>query len=182
MSDAVSQRYSTGAIIFHWLIALAVIINWRIAESAEHLEGAARSAVMSNHFALGMIILVLTVLRIIWRLTHTPPPLSDRLKSWEKALARGAHALFYILLIGLPLGGWIGLSGYGASINFWGMGELGALPVGFGEETGHEILELHGTGGSIMISLMFLHILGALKHSFIDKIPSLSRMWFGSAR
>lgn len=182
MSEAVARRYSTGAIIFHWLIALSVIVNWRIAESAEHLKDAERAEVMANHFALGMVILVLTIGRIIWRLTHTPPPLPDSLKPWEKLLAKGTHAIFYILLIGLPLGGWIGLSGYDAAINFWGMGELGALPVGFGQETGHEILELHATGGSIMIYLMFLHILGALKHSFIDKVPSLSRMWFGGAR
>lgn len=179
MTDAVSRRYSTGAIIFHWLIALAVIVNWRIAESAEHLPDTEAGAVMNNHFALGIVILVLTVLRIVWRLTHTPPPLAESLKSWEKALARGTHALFYILLIALPLAGWIGLSGYDATIDFWGMGGLGPLPVGFGKDTGHEILEVHGTGGSIVIYLMFLHILGALKHSFFDKVPSLSRMWPG---
>ena len=170
-----AKRYSLGAIILHWLIAVAVIVNWRIAESAEHLPEAERGAVMVNHFALGMAILLLTVARIGWRLTHQPPPLNPALKPWEAKLAKVIHVVFYVLLIGLPLMGWIGLSGYGFPIDMYGL-TWPVLPVGFGEDTGHEVLEVHATMGSLMVLLIGLHILGSIKHMVIDKDGNLWRM------
>ncbi|MXO63627.1 cytochrome b [Qipengyuania oceanensis] len=176
MSAASQRRYSTGAMVFHWLIAIAVIANWWIAEQAHDLPQAERGALMGWHFTIGITILILTVLRIVWRVTHPVPPMSDRHAGWERFLARATHTLFYILLIGLPLGAWIGLSGYDSAISFWGLFSIPALPVGFGEETGHEILELHASGGTFMMILVVLHVLGALKHQFIDRDGELYRM------
>ena len=61
-------RYSTGAIVLHWAIAIMVIINWRIAEGAEHASRAARTEIMANHMATGMLILLLTLARLLWRM------------------------------------------------------------------------------------------------------------------
>ncbi len=181
-SSTSRSRYSSVAILLHWLIAIGVIANWRIAEAAEHLPEAERGAVMGWHFAFGMSILVLTVLRLIWRLIHRPPPLQASLARWEVLLAKSVHGIFYVLLIGLPLGGWIGMSGYGFPVNMFGI-VWPVLPVGFGEETGHEILEVHATIGSIMILLVGLHILAVLKHTFYDKTGNIFRMLpFGTAK
>jgi len=169
------NRYSVVAMLLHWAIAIAVIVNWRIAESAENLPDAERGAVMANHFALGMTILVLTLARLVWRLIHKPPPLNPALKAWEAKAAKVMHVTFYVLLIGLPLMGWIGLSGYGFPIDMYGL-TWPVLPVGFGEDTGHEVLEVHATLGTVMLVLIALHILGALKHTFIDKDGNLWRM------
>lgn len=161
--------------ILHWVIAIAVIANWRIAEAAEKLPEAERGDVMAWHFAIGMSILVATVLRIVWRLVHRPPPLAAHLAAWERAFARTVHAIFYILLIGLPLLGWIGLSGYKLPVDMFGV-VWPALPVGFGEKTGHEILEFHATLGGLMILLVGLHILAVIKHLVIDRDGNLWRM------
>lgn len=171
-----ARRYSTGAMIFHWLIAVLVIMNWRIAERAEHLEGPLKAEVFGYHKAWGMAILVLTVGRLLWRWTHPVPPLSARLKPWEAKLARFVHVLFYVLLIGLPLGGWLANSLSGREIDFFGMFTIPALPVGENEDLGHSIFEAHAVGGSIFIYLIGLHILGALKHTFIDKDGGIFRM------
>lgn len=80
-------RYSTGAIILHWLIAIAVIVNWRLAEAAEHLEGPAAAAYMNPHKALGITVLVLTAIRIAWRLMNPPPPMDPNYATWERMLA-----------------------------------------------------------------------------------------------
>lgn len=178
-----AKRYSGVAMLLHWLIAVAVIVNWRIAEAAENLPREEASAIMSNHFALGMTILILTVLRLAWRLVHRPPPLADTLAGWEKILARVTHTVFYVLLIGLPLGGWFAGSSFGSSIDMWGAFTIPALPVPENPELGKSVFELHATGGKAMLILIGLHILGALKHMFIDKDGNLWRMLpFGTPR
>ena len=180
MIDNAQARYSTGAIVLHWLIAIAVIVNWRIAEAAEHAASKeAEAAIMMNHKALGITILVLTLARLAWRLTHKAPPMPSSIPAWQQTLARVVHVIFYVMLIGLPIGGWLGVSYFGSAVEWFGMFTVPVLPVGQDFETGKAILELHHEGGEILLILIALHVLGALKHSFIDKVPSLSRMWFG---
>lgn len=178
-----SGRYSAGAMILHWAIAIGVIANWQIAEKAEHLPEAERGAVMGWHFEVGMTILVLTVLRIVWRLTHPRPPLGAHLKPWERTLAHLVHALFYVLLIALPLLGWIAMAGYKYAIPMFNLFEWPVLPLGFGEDTAHEILEVHANLGTLMLGLIVLHVLGALKHQFWDRDGELWKMLpFGRVR
>lgn len=169
-------RYSTGAIILHWAIAIAVIVTWRIAESVEHASDAQSEAIMANHMALGVVIFALTVARLIWRLTHTQPPFPRDLARWEAVLARIVHFTFYVLLLGLPLMGWIGNSLEDGPIDVFGLFTLPALPLSHDKRLGHEILEVHGTLGSVMIYLIGLHVLGALKHHFFDRNGELYRM------
>ncbi|MBB3033159.1 cytochrome b [Alteriqipengyuania lutimaris] len=170
------SRYSTGAMIFHWLIAILVIVNWRIAESAEHLEGAEKGAVFANHKALGMLILALTLGRLAWRLTHPLPRLPENYAKWERVLARATHVIFYVLLIGLPLGGWLASSLVDRPIDFFGLFTIPMLPVGTDSDLGGAIFDAHATGGTIMIYLIVLHTLGALKHTFIDRDLGIFRM------
>jgi len=170
------KRYSLGAMIFHWLIAVLVIVNWRIAESAEHLEGAAKGAVFANHKALGMLILALTLGRLAWRFAHPLPKLPNNYAPWERILARTTHVLFYLLLVGLPLGGWLASSLVERPIDFFGLFTIPVLPVGMNTDLGGTIFDFHKTAGTIMIYLIALHILGALKHTFVDKDLGIFRM------
>ena len=170
------SRYSIGAIILHWAIAIAVLISWRIAESAEHAAGAAEKAIMADHMAVGMLILLLTALRLAWRLASTQPAFSSGLANWERVVARVVHGVFYALLIGLPLLGWIGSSMEGNAIDVFGAFTIPGLPVAADRGLGHEILEVHGLLGEITLYLIVLHVLGALKHHFIDRDFVLARM------
>lgn len=170
------SRYSAIAMILHWAIAISVIVNWRIAEAAEHASKEESQAIMSNHMALGMIILVLTVLRIGWRLINPPPPLSSHLKAWEVALAKVTHSLFYILLISLPLLGWIAMSSYGQGISIFGMFEWPALPLAQDQDAAGTVFDIHATLGTAMLVLIGLHLLGVIKHTFLDRDGNLFRM------
>ncbi|WP_340586547.1 cytochrome b [Erythrobacter alti] len=175
MTDA--KRYSGVAMALHWVIAIAVIVNWRIAEAAENeASREAASAVMANHKALGITILVLTLMRLGWRLTHRPPALSRTYAPWERILARSVHIIFYVMLIGLPLGGWLASSYFGQGVNVFGLFTLPALSVSENPDTGKAIFDLHQNGGKIMLILVGLHILGVLKHMFIDKDGNLWKM------
>lgn len=167
-------RYSKGAMLLHWLIAILVIANWQIAEKAHEGPREQAGAVMYWHIAIGMLILLLTVVRIVWRLTHARPPLGDHLAQWEKLLAKAVHAIFYFLLIGLPLLGWIGVSGEGGKVDMFGI--VWPSIGGLDRKGGHGLLEVHQTLGNIMVWLIGLHVLGALKHHFWDKDGELWRM------
>ncbi len=170
------RRYSTGAMIFHWLIALAVIVNWRIAEAAEHASRVDAMQYFANHKALGITILLLTLGRLAWRWTHPVPPLPVDLARWEKVLARSVHIIFYVLLIGLPLGGWLANSFTGRTVEMFGLFTIPPLPVGENEGLGDTVFDAHALGGQIFIYLIGLHILGALKHTFIDRNGGIFRM------
>ena len=176
LTTTAKSRYSTGAMIFHWLIAIMVIWNWRIAEAAEHASGPEKGAIFADHKALGISILALTLGRIVWRLTHPMPALPGNYATWERVLARGTHLIFYVLLIGLPLGGWFANSLAGREIDMFGLFTIPPLPVGENGELAKSIFGLHATGGTAMLYLIGLHILGALKHTFFDKDGGIFRM------
>ncbi|QZH75650.1 MAG: cytochrome b [Erythrobacter sp.] len=172
-----TKRYSGVAMLLHWLIAIAVIVNWRLAEAADHTDVRADAeAYMGNHMAIGITILVLTLVRLAWRLGHPAPPLPADYVTWERLLARTVHFIFYALLIGLPLGGWLASSFYGQGVDVFGLFTLPALPVAESPNIGEEIFDLHGTGGEAMLILIGLHVLGAIKHMVIDKDGNLWRM------
>ena len=171
-----TNRYSGGAMLLHWAIAIAVIVNWRLADAAEGVPREQHMDALGPHMATGMLILVLSVIRLIWRWTHTRPPLGAHLARWEVMLAKAVHFVFYVLLVGLPLMGWIGTSMQDHPIDFFGWFTVPMLPTAKDPRAGHELLEVHGTAGNIFIYLIGLHILGALKHHFWDKDGELWRM------
>ncbi len=175
-TGSAQNRYSTGAMVFHWVIAIAVIANWRIAAVAEHASETDAAYWMGHHKALGISILALSILRLLWRLAHPVPAMPNSYATWEKMLARTVHFIFYVLLIGLPIGGWLGVSLFGGNVDMWGLFTLPGLPVGEARETGKAIIGLHKTGGEIFIYLIALHIIGALKHTFWNKDGTLFRM------
>ena len=171
------RRYSRVAMLLHWLIAIAVIAQWRIAEGAEHAatEEAGR-AIMANHFSLGVTTLVLVLLRLIWRFVSPNPPLAAHLAGWERFLSKATHSLFYVLLIALPLAGWLALSKYGSPVPVWGLFALPPLPVAPDPEGAKGIFGVHAAVGTVLLGLTVLHILGTLKHTLIDRDGNLFRM------
>ena len=183
MTEQAGSKYSLVAMTFHWVIAIGVIWNWRIAEAAEHAATREEAGlIMADHKALGITILALTLGRLAWRLVHKVPPLPESYAGWEKAFARITHVIFYVLLVGLPIGGWLANSYFGNAIDWFGMFSIPALPVGENPEVGKAIFGLHETGGKFMLILIALHVLGALKHTFLDKEGGITRMLpFGRA-
>lgn len=176
MNETGRSKYSSVAMAFHWLIAILVIVNWRLVEAAHGVSKAEEAALVGNHKAIGITILVLTLCRLAWRLGHKAPPMPEGMAAWEKFLSRAVHVIFYVLLVGLPLGGWLAGSYASKDISYFGAFNIPALPVGENFDMAKTIIGFHKEGGEIMIWLIALHILGALKHTFIDKSGGLARM------
>ena len=170
------SKYSPFVMIVHWLIAILVIVNWRAAEAAEHASKADREVIMGNHFAFGVILLILGLVMLVLRFSAPRPALASSLKPWEAVLARVTHALLGLLVILLPIGGWFAMSLYGQPINVFGVFSLPPLPVTPDKDMAGAVFEAHGTIGSILVYLMFLHILGTLKHTLLDRDGNIFRM------
>lgn len=177
-ASTTSDRYSRGAVVLHWLIALLIILNIIGAFVAEDLSKADEAIVIGYHKATGITILVLTLARIVWRLMHKAPPMVETLKAWEAALARVTHAGFYFLMLAVPLSGWAMHSAHskGKSVSLFGLFDVPALPVGSDEPTADMFHELHEIFAFVMIGLFLLHVGAALKHHFVDKDGTMRRM------
>jgi len=121
-------------------------------------------------------VLVLTAGRVAWRLVHRPPPLPPETRAWEKGVAHATHWTLYLLLIAMPVTGWLMVSGSDKRrpLDWFGLFDIPYLPVskaagGFGHEA-HELL------GWLMLALVVLHIAAALRHHLILRNAVLARM------
>jgi cytochrome b561 len=168
------NRYSTVSLLFHWGIAAAVLAQILLITAHEANEGT--RTFISAHKALGLTILVVTLARIAWRLMNPAIALPPGTAGWQRIAARATHVGFYLLLIGLPLGGWAASSAGGRDIDFFGLFNWPLLPLPQSRELAGQFIDAHEAGVKVLYVLLTLHVLGALKHHFIDRDNVLHRM------
>ena len=177
------SRYSTGAIWFHWIVGLLIIGNLAggllmggLLDSADPAQKQLGFQVIQIHKSIGLTVLLLSLLRLGWRLVHPVPPLPDHMTPMERLLARTTHYAFYALMLLMPLTGWAMASTGKVQfpILWFGLFEVPHLPLdramgGFFRES-HELL------GWVTIATLALHVAGALKHHYLDRDDVLARM------
>lgn len=185
MSGAV--RYNAVAMTLHWLIAAAVIGLLVVGFVMNNMlpRGDPMKLVLYNlHKSFGITVLFLTCLRFVWRLTHPVPALPDDMVPWEKRVAHVTHWLFYCLLLGVPLLGWIMVSAAPRNIPtvLFGTFIWPHLPglVDMDVQTKKDYKELfegaHAYAAYFMGGLVVLHIGAALRHYAVLKDKVLQRM------
>lgn len=185
MTTTETPRYTAIAIILHWLMAVLIIgmifMGWRMEDMRDQaLAGQMSFAEVQTfynwHKTIGISLLVLALARLGWRLTHKAPPLPEGMKPWERAGARFTHIAFYVIMIGMPVGGWLTASAtnfptYLANIE--GL-ELPHLPVP--NDLYETLGSMHGAGAWVIFALLALHVGAAVKHHFVNKDDVLTRM------
>lgn len=168
------EKYNRGAQVFHWTIAALVIVNLAFGLLHEPLEKAVN--LMPTHKAIGLTVLVLTLGRIAWRLRWTKPPLPDSIGPFDRAVASATHLVLYILMLALPLTGWIFSSPSKSPLTWFGLFDLPRLPVTKDGPLVGPSHEAHEILAFVMLALVVLHIAAALRHHFVLKNGLIRRM------
>lgn len=172
-----SPRYTAIAIALHWAIAIAIIfmiwLGWNMHDNEVRLQ---------LHKSIGITILILTIARIIWRLLNPPPALPAEMKPLERSASHLVHIGFYVLMLALPLTGWLLVSTsfkldvptvlFGA-VSWPDIPGLGFLK----NEAAHEAIEfVHAKLSWLTLGLLALHVVGAVKHEFTNEEGVLKRI------
>jgi len=170
------NRYSTVSLILHWLIAALVVTQIGLIWAHEATDGPISREFVNLHKSVGLSILVLTLARLGWRIANPAIPLPLEMPRWQKLLARTNHVLFYVLLLAMPLVGWAASSAAGRDIVWFGLFNWPLLPIGGGREMAGNLMDVHETAAKLLVFLVVLHVIGALKHQFVDRDNVLHRM------
>jgi cytochrome b561 len=177
MPVAARTRYDTVAMSLHWLIAALLIFMLFFGEELMETEDGGSTFGPSLHASIGSAILLLSVFRLVWRLINPPPDYPASMAPWERMASSVTHLLFYVLLIGIPLTGWLATPKFLSEEEVTaGLTLFGAFPLPGAPSLGLPMKGLHEIGSNLGIGLLALHVLAALKHHFINRDDVLRRM------
>lgn len=168
-------RYSLGAIVLHWLIAAALAFQIIFAESLEGPRGPDLFARFQLHKSVGITILLLSVLRVGWRLI-APRPAPVPGPKWAITLSSLVHLGFYVVMIGAPLTGWILVSTSDIKVDTLLFGSIPWPNLPVPQWMGEPSEEIHEILPNVGIALLVLHVAGALRHQYLLGTPILARM------
>lgn len=167
------MRYTLNAMVLHWIMALLIFVAAPLGWYAHELGfSPLKLQLISYHKWLGVTILLLWVVRVLWRLTHRPPPLL--MPNWQRYAAHAVHGLIYVLLLAIPLSGWLMSSAKGIPVVYFGLWQLPDLIDN--KELADIFKALHQGLNAGLLGLIVLHIAAVLKHQLIEKDAILRRM------
>jgi len=175
-----AEHYGSVAMFFHWLIAALIVVNIALGLYFPDLPRAdpSKFTLAQIHKSIGLTVLSLSVLRVLWRLVNPIPPLPADMPPALKLLARATQFLLYVLIVAIPLSGWLMVSAsrLGLPTPYFFLFDWPNLPV-IGD---HEMWEdVHTYLAWSAIVLVPIHIAGALYHQFIRRDDVLKQMMPG---
>ena len=176
-SPSLDARYDPVAMTLHWLIAIALVaqvaLGWLMQEIPKQPPGP-RAAYFNLHKSIGLTLGVLIVLRLAWRLTHRPPALPASLPRWRQVAAPMLHRGLYVVMLAMPISGYLGSVWSGRAIRYFGL----ALPGWGAQDDALRNLcgQIHEAAAWLLIALFIGHVAAAIGHvATHDGI--LRRMW-----
>ncbi|MGD9615577.1 MAG: cytochrome b [Alphaproteobacteria bacterium] len=171
------ETYGPVARAVHWAVAAlavgVVALGWTIPGAPR--GGDWRELLLLLHRSIGVLILALMVFRIVWRLTHPPPPFPSGFPRLEAVAAHADHALLYVVFLVMPLTGLLNAAAAGHPVSFFG---LFAIPPLFPENPilAKVAIAIHLAGQFVLYALVVIHIAAALTHRFVRRNRILDRM------
>jgi cytochrome b561 len=174
------SHYTRTAVALHWSIAglifAALFMGWTMTDMEISPQ---RLKLYNYHKWVGVTVLALALLRIVWKVTHKAPPLPP-LPRWQQIAAHAGHGLLYVLMLAVPISGWIYSNASGYAIVYLGKLPLPTL-VDRDRALAAASVEVHEALALALVTLVVLHVLAALQHQFIRKDDMLRRMlsWRG---
>jgi cytochrome b561 len=169
-------RYTAVAQLFHWVIAALIVTQFALAWTADDLPlGMHKLALLARHKSVGMTILMLAILRLLWRFRNPPPELPAGMTPIERTVARATHIAFYLLLFAMPITGWTMSSAKNYSVSWFGLFTWPNL-IAPNDAAFNVLKSTHDCLSYALFSIAVLHILAALKHHFWNKDDVFLRM------
>ncbi len=170
------RPYDPIARLFHWAVVVLLVmqVSTKVLLPAMLPESASDS-LNAWHLSLGSTILLVMLLRLAWRLTHPPPAPPADLSPTLQLVSRATHWAFYVILIVLPLLGWVSASAYGATVRLFGLIPLPAL-VAQDKPFAEAVGQVHGAVAFTLVALIALHVAGALYHALVKRDRVIHRM------
>lgn len=175
-------RYTWQAMALHWLLAVLIIGMLWLGFSLEDIprNTPARGFYVNLHKSFGVLVLLLTLLRLAWRARHAAPPLPADTPRWQQRAAGWSHGLLYLLVLTQALSGYLGSSFGKYGVKFFGL----PLPQWAWESKAVQSFfgSIHGVAAVALLALVVVHVLAALKHLLVDRDRVFLRMWPGRRR
>ena len=171
-----TDHYPATSKLLHWLIAASVLTTAPVAIAMGRVApGPTQDSLYNLHKSLGVLIFVLMALRLINRLTVGAPIADPAIEPWQKALSAIVHTLLYILLLAMPIVGYVANSAFGAPTPFFGLFTLPPI-VGKNEALSNQLFTFHRWTGFVVIALVLMHVGAVVFHTFIRKDNVINRM------
>jgi cytochrome b561 len=176
-------RYHPVAVLLHWVLGVALVGIFAVGLYMVDLPfSPQRLRLYSWHKWAGVTVLVLSFLRLFWRLLQRPPALpagiEQGMPAWQRTAHQVTHVGLYGLFFAVPLLGWAYSSAAGFPVVLFGVLPLpDFVPV---SEALADVLQLmHRFAAYGLAALVIMHVAGALKHHFIDRDGLMGRMSLG---
>lgn len=171
------QRYTTTAIMLHWLIALLIIGAFTLGLVMTDIPGFSPTKLRyyAWHKWAGVTVMALAMLRLLWRLGHRPPEFTGAMPAWQRAAAHGLHHLLYVFIFAVPISGYFYTLAAGFPVVYFGLFQLPVL-IAKNPALAETLKSVHYWLNMSMAALVGLHVLAALKHTIVDRDGTMRRM------
>ena len=171
-----ADRWGGVSITLHWLTALMilglVVVGFAMQELA---NSPTKIQVYGLHKSIGLTVLALTVLRLLWRLFAGVPQPAPGTPRWQLWASNATHGALYVILLAMPLSGWLYNSASGFPLKWFGLFALPRLS-GYDADVKAFALGAHSTLFLALAAIVALHAAAALKHHYFDRDRTLVRM------
>jgi cytochrome b561 len=170
------QRFGRVAIYLHWIMALGVLLAIGFGLGTVYINDTQTSrTALAVHQSIGFVMLLLAIAQLYWRVTHAPPPPPEGVPRGQRIAAVITHATLYLLLLVIPISGYIGLAARGRPITVFGLFDLPHIvPLDFGLSARAQ--DIHYYGQYALYVVVTLHVAAALHHHFVAKNGLIYRM------
>ena len=171
------SRYNRTARSLHWLIAVLLlgqfVFGWWLGDIPRNTP--ARGYYVNLHKSTGMLIGLLILLRVVWRIKHSAPPLPASLPRWQHWLAAASHHGMYLCMVVMPLSGYLASNFSKHGVKFFNTFLL--PPWGSDDKQLYAVFnQTHKITAVVLLGLVVLHVLAALQHG-LRRDGIISRMW-----